>query len=147
MGEPQLVTDIANVRRHPTERILLSDERGIGLRATWHHDRGIVNLSIWRGDRCVETFRLTHSDAGRLIGFLGAGLADAVTTTWRTRSDEPVVGRNQRPDLASAASAGVRALRARLSDWIAPEPDDAVPDRQGDWASSMAASRLGATHR
>jgi hypothetical protein len=60
-------------RRH-----LAIDERGIGLRATWHLDRGFVNLSLWRDDRCVETFHLTPAEAARLLDFLVSGLAAAV---------------------------------------------------------------------
>lgn len=59
-------------------RHLAVDERGVGLRATWHLDRGFLNLSLWREDRCVETFHLTPAEAGRLVGFLATGLADAV---------------------------------------------------------------------
>jgi len=61
-------------------RALFVDERGIGLRATWHPERGIVNLSVWREDRCVETFWLSLADAGRLATFLVSGLADAATS-------------------------------------------------------------------
>ena len=60
-------------RRH-----LAIDERGIGLRATWHFDRGLVNLSLWRDDTCVETFRLPAREAARLVAFLADGLADAI---------------------------------------------------------------------
>lgn len=60
-------------RRH-----LAIDERGIGLRATWHFDQGLVNLSLWRDDRCVETFRLRAQEVAKLVGFLVDGLADAV---------------------------------------------------------------------
>jgi hypothetical protein len=59
-------------------RHLAIDERGVGLRATWRLERGFVNLSLWRLDRCVETFHLTPAEAGRLIGFLVEGLAGAV---------------------------------------------------------------------
>lgn len=59
-------------------RHFVLDERGIGLRATWHLDRGFVNLSLWRDDRCVETFHLTPVEVGRLVGFLANGLADAI---------------------------------------------------------------------
>ncbi len=55
------------------------DERGVGLRATWHLNRGFLNLSLWRDDRCVETFHLTPGGAGRLVGFIVSGLADAVS--------------------------------------------------------------------
>ena len=54
------------------------DERGVGLRATWHAERGFVNVSLWSGDRCVQTFHLTPVEAGRLVGFLAGVLADAV---------------------------------------------------------------------
>ncbi|HUR24141.1 MAG TPA: hypothetical protein VMZ73_09745 [Acidimicrobiales bacterium] len=59
-------------------RHLAIDERGIGLRATWRLEQGFVNLSLWRHDVCVETFRLTPAEASRLIGFLVEGLARAV---------------------------------------------------------------------
>ncbi len=54
------------------------DERGVGLRATWHADHGFVNVSLWTGNRCVQTFHLTPVEAGRLVGFLAAVLAEAV---------------------------------------------------------------------
>jgi hypothetical protein len=59
-------------------RHLAIDERGIGLRATWRLEQGFVNLSLWRHDVCVETFRLTPAEASRLIAFLVEGLARAV---------------------------------------------------------------------
>jgi hypothetical protein len=64
---------------HPGRtRHLAVDERGTGLRATWRLDLGFVNLSLWRRDVCVETFRLTPAEAGRLVSFLVEGLAGAV---------------------------------------------------------------------
>ncbi|MGE3621033.1 MAG: hypothetical protein AB7L84_11285 [Acidimicrobiia bacterium] len=59
-------------------RFLALDERGVGLRATWRPDRGFVNLSLWRGDRCVETFHLRPEDVGELVSFLVSRLASAV---------------------------------------------------------------------
>ena len=70
---------VGEVRQLPVGRALFVDERGLGLRATWHPERGIVNLSVWREDRCVETFWLSMADAGRLAAFLVEGLADAAT--------------------------------------------------------------------
>jgi hypothetical protein len=67
---------VGEVRQLPVGRALFVDERGMGLRATWHAERGIVNLSVWRDDRCVETFWLSMADAGRLASFLVTGLAD-----------------------------------------------------------------------
>jgi hypothetical protein len=70
----------AEVRHLPTGRLLAVDERGVGLRATWHLDRGLVNLSLWRDDHCVEAFHLSIEDAGRLTGFLVDGFAQAAAT-------------------------------------------------------------------
>jgi hypothetical protein len=71
--------DAAALRREAAApRHLALDERGVGLRATWHFERGFVNLSLWRDDRCVETFHLTPAEAARLVGFLVDGLAGAV---------------------------------------------------------------------
>lgn len=54
------------------------DERGVGLRATWHPEHGFVNVSLWSEDRCVQTFRLTPVEAGRFVGFLAGVLGEAV---------------------------------------------------------------------
>ena len=71
--------DAAPVYQWPGRRRHLAvDERGIGLRATWHLDRGFVNVSLWRDDRCVETFHLTPTEAARLVDFLVSGMAGAV---------------------------------------------------------------------
>ena len=58
-------------------RMLTVDERGIGMRASWHPERGILNVSLWREDTCVETFHLTRGEAAKLIGFIAEGLADS----------------------------------------------------------------------
>ena len=55
------------------------DDRGHGLRATWHRDQHFVNVSLWREDRCVETFRLSASEAARFADFLVDGRAAAST--------------------------------------------------------------------
>ena len=68
------------VHHLPVGRELFVDERGLGLRATWHLDHGFVNVSLWRDDVCSETFHLSVTDAGRLVGFLADGLAEATTT-------------------------------------------------------------------
>ncbi len=64
-------------------RYLAVDEQGHALRATWRPARGFVNLSLWRDDRCVETFHLTPTDASDLIAFLVAGFAASVPTAVR----------------------------------------------------------------
>jgi len=68
---------VGEVHQFPAGRALFVDPRGVGLRATWHLERGLVNLSIWRDDRCVETFRLSVDDAARMVRFLVDGMAAA----------------------------------------------------------------------
>jgi hypothetical protein len=51
-------------------RALFVDDRGHGLQVTWHVGEGFVNLSMWRGDRCVETVRLSADEAARLVDAL-----------------------------------------------------------------------------
>lgn len=55
-------------------RALFTDERGAGLRASWHPERDVLVLSLWRGHVCVGTFRMEPDDAERLGAFLAAHL-------------------------------------------------------------------------
>jgi hypothetical protein len=57
------------------------DERGTGLRVTWHPERDLVVLSVWQDDRCVGTFRMPVQDVPRLSGLLAAALGDWVGQT------------------------------------------------------------------
>jgi hypothetical protein len=54
------------------------DERGTGLRVTWHPERDLVVLSVWQGEGCVGTFRMSVQDVPRLSGLLAAALGDWV---------------------------------------------------------------------
>ena len=54
------------------------DERGALLRASWHHEHGFVNVSLWRGETCVETFRLEPAEAARLVAFLSGAVASSM---------------------------------------------------------------------
>jgi hypothetical protein len=62
----------------PTRRDMFLDERGVGLRVTWHPERHLVVLSVWQDDRCVGTFRMPVRDVPRLSGLLAAALGDWV---------------------------------------------------------------------
>ena len=75
----EVVVPLARAGQLPVGRVLFMDERGVGLRATWHLERGIVNLSVWREDVCVETFWLDVRDSARLVQFLVDGLAEATS--------------------------------------------------------------------
>jgi hypothetical protein len=57
------------------------DERGAGLRVTWHPERDLVVLSVWQDDSCVGTFRMLVQDVPRLSGLLAAALGDWVGET------------------------------------------------------------------
>jgi hypothetical protein len=59
------------------KRAVFSDPRGAGLQITWHGDRGLAVLSLWRDDQCVGTFRMSLADAGRLSGFLVTHLTES----------------------------------------------------------------------
>lgn len=45
------------------------------LRTTWHAERGFFNVSLWRDNRCVETFHLSLPAAAELIAFVVDNLA------------------------------------------------------------------------
>ncbi|WP_235734610.1 hypothetical protein [Nocardioides alcanivorans] len=55
------------------------DSRGgeRALRVTWHHEDGLVVLSLWRAKLCTGTFRLPIEAVPDLIDLLRSGLDDA----------------------------------------------------------------------
>jgi hypothetical protein len=67
---------VENTRALSSRRDVFLDERGTGLRVTWHPERDLVVLSVWQDDRCVGTFRLPVQDVPRLSGLLAAALGD-----------------------------------------------------------------------
>jgi hypothetical protein len=69
---------VENRRALSTRRDMFLDERGTGLRVTWHPERDLVVLSVWQGDSCVGTFRMLVQDVPRLSGLLAAALGDWV---------------------------------------------------------------------
>jgi hypothetical protein len=58
-------------------RELFIHEDGAAFRATWHLNQGLVNLTVWRDDRCTEAFQLSVEEASRLVTYLVGGLATA----------------------------------------------------------------------
>jgi hypothetical protein len=72
---------VENTRALSSRRDMFLDERGTGLRVTWHPERDLVVLSVWQDDRCVGTFRLSVQDVPRLSGLLAAALGDWVGQT------------------------------------------------------------------
>jgi len=65
----------------PTDGDVFLDARGSErcLRVSWHHDRGLAVVSLWRGDTCVGTLQLTREEVPRVIAALANGLAGPVT--------------------------------------------------------------------
>ena len=64
------------VRPLPETGSIFLDARGgaRALRATWHHESGLVVLSLWRENVCAGSFRLAIDEVPELIDMLRAGL-------------------------------------------------------------------------
>jgi hypothetical protein len=61
---------------NPTRGEVFLDPRGgdRSLRVSWHGDRGVVVLSLWRGSVCAGSFRLEAEELPRFIRALADGL-------------------------------------------------------------------------
>ena len=105
--------DVAEVRQLPAGRLLALDDQGIGLRATWHPERGFVNLSLWRHGVCVETFHLSIEDAGRLTGFLVDGVAEVTAVALAPAPPAPERPRRGAWPVLDAFVHRIRAGRGR----------------------------------
>jgi hypothetical protein len=68
---------VAEQRGLPGRREVLIDDRGTGLRLTWHADQMTTVVSLWREDSCIGTFHLEPMEAARVITFLSSNLAEA----------------------------------------------------------------------
>ena len=79
---------MATVAPRPLGAEFFLDTRGDArsLRVRWHHQDGLVLLSLWRGGECTGTFRLPVEDVPVLIEALRAGL-DAAYDDARPSSD------------------------------------------------------------
>lgn len=55
------------------------DDRGPHrtMRVSWHHEDGLVVLSLWRGGLCTGTFRLEIDEVPGLIEVLRRGLDES----------------------------------------------------------------------
>lgn len=47
------------------------------MRVSWHHESGLVVLSLWRENICAGSFRLAIDEVPELIDMLRAGLDQA----------------------------------------------------------------------
>jgi hypothetical protein len=85
------------------------DERGTGLRVTWHPERDLVVLSVWQDDRCVGTFRMLVQDVPRLSSLLAAALGD-----WVDQAGTGPEGPQGPGGRAPSAAAGGRGPEAEV---------------------------------
>jgi hypothetical protein len=84
-GESAHPRPVENTGALSARRDMFLDERGAGLRVTWHPERDLVVLSVWHDESCVGTFRMQVQDVPRLSGLLAAALGD-----WVDQSGVPV---------------------------------------------------------
>jgi hypothetical protein len=112
--------DTGAVRAPAVARHLAIDEQGTLLRATWRPELGFVNLSLWRGDTCVETFHMSPHEAAALMSFLATSLADSVppptgpalSLVPDRAARTPVRSRGAASTLVGSLGRAVRSLRA-----------------------------------
>jgi hypothetical protein len=113
-GESGHPRPVENTGALSARRDMFLDERGAGLRVTWHPERDLVVLSVWHDERCVGTFRMSVQDVPRLSGLLAAALGD-----WVDQSGGAVPSAWAGPALGTRAGAAGRNLsvqqRLRLS--------------------------------
>ena len=95
---------MAAARPLPEAGSIFLDARGgdRALRVTWHHEAGLVVLSLWRDNVCAGSFRLAVDEVPELIEMLRAGLdraydvaldpaaAAAPDRRWRRRRRRPL---------------------------------------------------------
>ena len=67
------------VRPLPAAGSIFLDSRGgdRALRVSWHHESGLVVLSLWRENVCAGSFRLGVDEVPDLIAMLRSGLDQA----------------------------------------------------------------------
>ena len=73
----------------PEKGSIFLDARGPerALRVSWHHDNGIVVLSLWRENVCSGSFRMAVDDVPEMISMLRAGLDAAYDVALQRRRD------------------------------------------------------------
>ena len=73
----------------PREGSIFLDSRGgdRALRVSWHHESGLVVLSLWRDNVCAGSFRLGVDEVPDLIAMLRSGLDRAYEQALSRRAD------------------------------------------------------------
>lgn len=85
------MTTKADVVALPASGEVMLDTRGPdrALRVSWHHDLGVVVLSLWREECCVGTFRMSAAEVPALVNALVEGLAAAMPPQRQTPLHQP----------------------------------------------------------
>jgi hypothetical protein len=80
---------MATARPLPATGEIFLDARGDdrALRVSWHYDRDLVVLSLWRENACTGSFRLTVDEVPELIAMLRWGL-DTAYAVGRSRQHQ-----------------------------------------------------------
>jgi hypothetical protein len=93
---------MGEIRPMPQRGDVFSDIRGDDrtMRVSYHHDRGVVVVSLWAGPVCRGSFRMAATEVDRLISTLGE-MRIAVDAA--APADEPPAG--GQPGAATAATA------------------------------------------
>jgi hypothetical protein len=73
----------------PRRQEVFVDERGVGLRLTWHPERELVVLSVWHDRLCTASFRFPVEELPRLGGFLTAVFGDWAGDVLAARPERP----------------------------------------------------------
>jgi len=83
---------MGEVRPIPTLGGVVRDVRGAGraLRVSWHHEAGLVVLSLWDGPRCTGTVRIAAADVPALVEALQVGV--------QSQPDQPPADETAGPD-------------------------------------------------
>ena len=82
---------MATARPLPEKGSIFLDARGgdRALRVSWHHEAGLVILSLWRDNVCAGSFRLGVDEVPELIDLLRSGLDAAYDTSTGRRRRGP----------------------------------------------------------
>ncbi len=80
---------MAKARPLPETGSIFLDARGgdRALRVSWHHEKGLVVLSLWRENVCAGSFRMDIDDVPEMIATLRAGIDAAYDVAVQRRRD------------------------------------------------------------
>jgi hypothetical protein len=83
---------MATARPLPEKGSVFLDARGgdRALRASWHTEAGLVVLSLWHGNVCSGSFRLSVAEVPDLIEALRSGLDQAYADAHAHRHQQAV---------------------------------------------------------